>query len=44
MEALAGSAEFALEDPLHAENTAGNPAAALAPRIDCMNLRRVRRN
>ena len=32
--ALAGVAVLALGDPLHPENTAGSPAAALAPRID----------
>jgi hypothetical protein len=33
-EALAGSGELALEDPLHAENSAGRPTAAPAPSID----------
>src|ERR1035438_8496120 len=36
-------AVLALEDPLHPKNAAGSPAAAPAPRIDCTNLRRVRR-
>lgn len=41
--ALAGAAAMALDDPLHAENVPGSPAAAPAPSIDCRNLRRVRR-
>jgi hypothetical protein len=36
-------AVLALEDLLQPENAAGSPAAALAPRIDCTNFRRVRR-
>ena len=40
---LAKGVVLALEAPLHAVKTAGNPAAAPAPRIDWTNLRRVRR-
>jgi hypothetical protein len=35
---------IAFDDPLHAENKTGSPAAAPAPSIDCTNLRRVKRN
>jgi hypothetical protein len=41
---MAVGAVLALDDPLQPERkTAGNPATAPAPSIDCTNLRRVRR-